>query len=169
MLSLALLTGSAGCGAQVPRAPGASDPSVTFGNPSTSTGTSRSSAGSPTIGSPTIDPPTIDPPTIGPSTIGPSTIGPSSTGADPNHPADQVRPSGQRSRFTRLSGRVAAGTEPGCLLLKADDGKTYLLIGGRPAVLRAGQRVEVVGARDDTSVSTCQEGIGFLVTADRQT
>jgi hypothetical protein len=154
MLSLALLTGSAGCGAQVPRAPGASDPSVTFGNPSTSTGTSRSSAGSPTI-----DPPTIDPPTIRPS----------STGADPNHPADQVRPSGQRSGFTRLSGRVAAGTEPGCLLLKADDGKTYLLIGGRPAVLRAGQRVEVVGARDDTSVSTCQEGIGFLVTADRQT
>jgi hypothetical protein len=100
------------------------------------------------------------------SSVSASPSGPASV-PDPDHPTDQVRRAGQRSRFTRLTGTVLDGTEPGCLLLKADDGKTYLLIGGRPSVLRAGQRVDVVGARDDTSSSTCQEGIGFLVTADR--
>jgi hypothetical protein len=159
MLSMALLTGSAGCGAQVPRTSEALDPAGASRSPSASPGTDPSSIG----------PSGVDPSSIGPSGVDPSSIGPSSTGADPDHPTDQVRPSGQRSRFVRLSGRVVTGTEPGCLLLKADDGKTYLLIGGRPAMLRAGQRVEVVGARDDTSVSTCQEGIGFLVTADRRT
>ncbi len=100
-----------------------------------------------------------------PGTSEPS--GPSVAATGTGTPTDQVRPSGQRSRFTRLTGTVVAGTETGCLLLAAEDGKTYLLIGGRPAVLRPGERVEVVGARDDTSVSTCQQGIGFLVTADR--
>ncbi|MDM4722499.1 hypothetical protein QTQ03_23980 [Micromonospora sp. WMMA1363] len=57
-----------------------------------------------------------------------------------------------------LSGRVEAGVEPGCLLL---DG--HLLVGGPRDVLTAGATVTVTGKIEPDMVTTCQQGIPFLV------
>jgi len=75
-------------------------------------------------------------------------------------------PAGSRGRFTTLTGQVEAGVEAGCLVLTSG-GKTYNLLGGGARGLRPGQQVEVEGAPDDTMLTTCQQGIPFLVTAFR--
>lgn len=59
---------------------------------------------------------------------------------------------------TTLTGTVVAGVEPGCLLLDQ-----YLLVGGAPAVLRAGARVKVTGRVEAGMVTTCQQGTPFVV------
>jgi hypothetical protein len=59
---------------------------------------------------------------------------------------------------TTLTGTVTAGVEANCLLL---DG--YLLIGGDPAVVRAGARVIVHGRVDRDLMTTCQQGTPFVV------
>ncbi len=63
-----------------------------------------------------------------------------------------------------LTGTVQAGVESGCLLL---DG--YLLVGGPRAVLVPGASVLVTGKIQSDLVTTCQQGVPFLVeTASRQ-
>ncbi len=57
-----------------------------------------------------------------------------------------------------LTGTVTAGVERHCVLL---DG--YLLVGGDPAVIRAGARLTVTGRVVADMVTTCQQGIPFLV------
>jgi hypothetical protein len=55
---------------------------------------------------------------------------------------------------------VTAGVEANCLLI---DG--YLLIGGDPAVVREGARVTVHGRVDRDLMTTCQQGIPFVVSS----
>jgi hypothetical protein len=62
-----------------------------------------------------------------------------------------------------LVGTVMAGVEPSCLLLDAENGGRYLLIGGRRAELRPGRRVAVTGRVDRNLVSTCQQGEPLVV------
>jgi len=62
-----------------------------------------------------------------------------------------------------LVGTVMAGVEPNCLLLDAETGGRYLLIGGRRAELRPGRRVAVTGRVDRNLVSTCQQGEPLVV------
>ncbi len=63
-----------------------------------------------------------------------------------------------------LTGTVQAGVESGCLLL---DG--YLLVGGPRAVLIPGASVLVTGKVQPDLMTTCQQGIPFLVeTASRR-
>jgi Protein of unknown function (DUF5818) len=62
-----------------------------------------------------------------------------------------------------LVGTVMAGVEPNCLLLDAENGGRYLLIGGRRAELRPGRRVAVTGRVDRNLVSTCQQGEPLVV------
>jgi hypothetical protein len=64
-----------------------------------------------------------------------------------------------------LVGTVMAGVEPNCLLLDAEGGQRYLLVGGDRAELRAGSRVAVTGRVDRGLLSTCQQGEPLVVSA----
>jgi Protein of unknown function (DUF5818) len=72
-----------------------------------------------------------------------------------------VAPSGQ----VTLTGTVRAGVEPDCLLLEAENGGRYLLVGGERAELRPGARVAVTGRVDPDLLSTCQQGQPLVVAA----
>jgi hypothetical protein len=65
-------------------------------------------------------------------------------------------------------GQVEEGVEAGCLLLKADGGKAYLLVGGDRAVIRGGGRLEVVGEPQPGLMTTCQQGTPFAVAQVRR-
>jgi Protein of unknown function (DUF5818) len=62
-----------------------------------------------------------------------------------------------------LTGTVRTGVEPGCLLLDADGGRPYLLVGGERAALRPGARVAVTGRVERDLLSTCQQGEPLVV------
>jgi hypothetical protein len=62
-----------------------------------------------------------------------------------------------------LVGTVTAGVEPDCLLLDAENGGRYLLVGGERAELRPGRRVAVTGRVDRNLLSTCQQGEPLVV------
>jgi hypothetical protein len=64
-----------------------------------------------------------------------------------------------------VTGTVAEGVEPNCLLLDAGGGQRYLLVGGDRAELRAGSRVAVTGRVDRGLLSTCQQGEPLVVSA----
>ena len=70
-----------------------------------------------------------------------------------------TRPTGQ----VALTGTVRAGVEPNCLLLEAENGGSYLLVGGERAKLRPGARVAVTGRVDRDLLSTCQQGEPLVV------
>jgi Protein of unknown function (DUF5818) len=62
-----------------------------------------------------------------------------------------------------VAGTVREGVEPGCLLLDADGGTRYLLVGGERAELAPGSRVAVTGRVDRGLLSTCQQGEPLVV------
>ena len=62
-----------------------------------------------------------------------------------------------------LTGQVEPGVEPRCLILH-DGGKTYQLIGGDPAVVKAGARVRVTGHFAAGVMGYCMQGEPFQVT-----
>ncbi|HEY6705995.1 MAG TPA: hypothetical protein VJB61_00175 [Actinomycetota bacterium] len=64
-----------------------------------------------------------------------------------------------------VTGTVSEGVEPNCLLLDAEGGQRYLLVGGDRAELRAGSRVAVTGRVDRGLLSTCQQGEPLVVSA----
>jgi hypothetical protein len=64
------------------------------------------------------------------------------------------------TKLRTLTGTITAGVEHRCLLL---DG--YLLVGGDRTVIRAGARVTVTGRIVPDLVTTCQQGIPFMVTS----
>jgi Protein of unknown function (DUF5818) len=71
----------------------------------------------------------------------------------PTEPAGQVT----------VTGTVREGVEPGCLLLDAEGGTRYLLVGGERAELAPGSRVAVTGRVDRDLLSTCQQGEPLVV------
>ena len=60
---------------------------------------------------------------------------------------------------TSLTGTVSNGVEPGCRVLKSDQG-TFVLIGSLPV---PNGRVTVTGTRSINQISTCQQGQLFEV------
>ncbi len=98
----------------------------------------------------------------------------SGTGAEPGE-SMSTSPSAGRSTPSRgfpgatptgdltLTGQVEAGVEVGCLILK-QGGMTYLLVGGDPAVVKAGAQVRVTGWVNPKVVSHCMQGTPFQVT-----
>jgi hypothetical protein len=76
---------------------------------------------------------------------------------------------GKRTEPTRtggpvtVTGTVTEGVEPGCLLLAAEDGGQFLLVGGERAELRPGRRLAVTGRVDRGLLSTCQQGEPLVV------
>jgi hypothetical protein len=77
-------------------------------------------------------------------------------------PGGRTEPTRTGGPFT-VSGTVTEGVEPGCLLLKAEDGGQYLLVGGERAELRPGRRLAVTGRVDRGLLSTCQQGEPLVV------
>jgi hypothetical protein len=77
----------------------------------------------------------------------------------PSQVTGPSRPSGK----VTVTGTVRAGVEPGCLLLDADGGGPYLLVGGERARLRPGARVAVTGRVERDLLSTCQQGEPLVV------
>jgi hypothetical protein len=68
-----------------------------------------------------------------------------------------------------ISGTVTAGVEPNCLLLQDATG-SHLLHFSDPAMradARAGSKVTLTGHSEPSMMSTCQQGVPFIVTAVR--
>jgi hypothetical protein len=89
--------------------------------------------------------------TAAPSTA-PSTA-PTTTPAQPTRSGGPVT----------VVGTVSEGVEPGCLLLDAEGGGSFLLVGGERAELQPGRRVAVTGRVDRSLLSTCQQGEPLVV------
>ena len=89
----------------------------------------------------------------------PTTTAPAPTTTVPSAPTESTRSGGP----VTVVGTVAAGVEPGCLLLEAEAGGSFLLVGGERAELRPGRRVAVTGRVDRSLLSTCQQGEPLVV------
>ena len=72
-----------------------------------------------------------------------------------------VLPSGKPGTRLQLRGTVSPGVEAGCHLLTAG-GTTYQLIWNDGRIVD-GQRVEVFGAVRPDVMTTCQQGVPFMV------
>jgi hypothetical protein len=79
-------------------------------------------------------------------------------------PSPTTAPGAGKNRLT-ATGTLRDGVEPGCLLLEADQGTVYLLVGGDRGKLTAGGRVQVTGMLAPDLLSTCQEGKPLLVSS----
>jgi hypothetical protein len=86
---------------------------------------------------------------------GAATTAPTTLPGDP----PVTKPAGE----VTVTGTVQEGVEPGCLLLDADGGTRYLLVGGERAELAPGSRVAVTGRVDRDLLSTCQQGEPLVV------
>jgi hypothetical protein len=97
-----------------------------------------------------------------PSSAAPSSAAPSSA-APPSG-----TPTAKAPRET-ISGTVAAGVEPGCLILQGG-GTHHVLIFSNPALrsqAEVGSTITVTGRPEPTQMTTCQQGVPFIVTAVR--
>jgi hypothetical protein len=94
-------------------------------------------------------------PAQGGATTVPTTLPGNAPATEPTRPAGEVT----------VTGTVREGVEPDCLLLEAEQGGPYLLIGGERAELQAGARVKVTGRADPDLVSTCQQGEPLVVSS----
>jgi hypothetical protein len=90
---------------------------------------------------------------------GPAQGAPTVPTTRPGQVTGPARPSGK----VTVTGTVRAGVEPNCLLLDADGGGPYLLVGGERARLRPGARVAVTGRVERDLLSTCQQGEPLVV------
>jgi hypothetical protein len=94
-----------------------------------------------------------------------SSVPPSSPGASDSSASSS--PSASSSAAQAISGTVAEGVEPNCLLLRGD-GKAHLLVFADPALkskATVGAKVTVVGTAKPAQMTTCQQGTPFLVTS----
>ncbi|MGN9774282.1 hypothetical protein ACTMS0_00660 [Micromonospora sp. H33] len=108
----------------------------------------------PTGAAPVTTPPDPTTPGATPADPAPTTV-PVPT-VSPKRPGGPTKPPPVGA--ATLTGTVESGVEPGCLLL---DG--YLLIGGPRDVIAAGATVTVTGKIQPDLMTTCQQGIPFLV------
>jgi hypothetical protein len=95
-----------------------------------------------------------------------SSVPPSSSGAADPSPSSSPSSSASSSAQA-ISGTVAEGVEPNCLLLRGD-GKPHLLVFVDPALKSkavVGAKVTVVGTAKPAQMTTCQQGTPFLVTS----
>jgi hypothetical protein len=77
-------------------------------------------------------------------------------------------PSGRPNAGAKtITGTVTAGVEPNCLLL-TDDSGAHLLIFDDPAMrsdAAVGSKVKISGRSEPGMMSTCQQGVPFIVTS----
>jgi hypothetical protein len=91
---------------------------------------------------------------------------PSSAAAEPStEPSGGPTGAGAKT----ISGTVEEGVEPGCRLLKDATGSYLLVFGetGLKAEAPVGAKVTLTGTAKPGMMSTCQQGVPFMVTAVR--
>ena len=96
-----------------------------------------------------------------PSSNAPSSPRPSAA------PSSQAAPAPSAAGAQTLTGEVAAGVEPDCLLLEGVGGPHLLFFEDKAlrAVAEVGRRVTVVGRAEPGMMTTCQQGTPFMVTS----
>jgi hypothetical protein len=113
------------------------------------------------------DGPATPTPTGAAPVTSPPSPDPSASPSAPADPVPTVPPKGGPTKppgagGTTLTGTVQAGVEPNCLLL---DGN--LLIGGPRDLFRPGAKVTVTGRSQPDMMTTCQQGVPFVVESAR--
>ena len=94
----------------------------------------------------------------------------SSSSGVPSHSSPSGVPSlstPAASRSETISGTVSAGVEPHCLILQDAKG-SHMLVFDDPALKTsapAGSKVTLVGHSEPTMMTTCQQGVPFIVTS----
>lgn len=95
---------------------------------------------------------------------------PASAVASPSEIIDLPSPSGKPAAGgDTITGTVSAGVEPNCLILQDAKG-SHLLVFDDPALRDAaeqGSKVTITGRSEPGMMSTCQQGVPFVVTAVR--
>jgi hypothetical protein len=83
-----------------------------------------------------------------------------------------VEPSGAKPTAVgaeTISGTVEAGVEPGCLLVQDAKGSHLLVFDDSAmrtdATAAVGKKVTLTGRSEPTMMSTCQQGVPFIVTS----
>ena len=90
---------------------------------------------------------------------------PASSGVASPTPSPAAPPSSSASvANVVLTGVIEAGVEPRCLILRQGT-DTFQLIGGDPAIVKAGARVQVTGHLAVGVMSYCMQGKPFQVTS----
>ncbi len=96
----------------------------------------------------------------------PSTPVPEASGAPSSDTSGAPGP-GASGTSTKLTGTIEEGVEPSCLVLRGT-GRDHSLYFADPQVrkqAKIGDTVTVVGQARPTQITTCQQGIPFLVEA----
>jgi hypothetical protein len=98
------------------------------------------------------------------------TASPSPSGAPVSVSGVPILPEPSASATETISGTVSAGVEPHCLILQDNKGSHVLIFGD--SSLRdsapAGANVTLVGHAAPTMMTTCQQGVPFIVSAVRK-
>jgi hypothetical protein len=126
------------------------------GDTAATEGTSGAGApAAPASGTPSAPVPSVEPTTGSPGGKG--------------TPGGKGSPGGTESGTQTLTGTVAAGVEPGCLLLNGSSGSHLLIIKDDKVRTAAavGSSVTVVGKAQPDMMTTCQQGTPFLVSSVR--
>jgi hypothetical protein len=92
---------------------------------------------------------------------------PPPAGTEPSAAPTRTKPPAASTET--ISGTVTAGVEPNCLLLQDATG-SHLLHFSDPAMradASVGSKVTLTGHSEPTMMSTCQQGVPFIVTAVR--
>lgn len=94
-----------------------------------------------------------------------STPSPAPSVEPPTEPRGKGKPAGTQT----ISGTIAAGVEPNCLLLNSSSGSHLLIIKDEKAraAAKVGSSVTVVGTSQDGMMTTCQQGTPFVVSQVR--
>ncbi len=104
------------------------------------------------------------------ASIGPSeSVAPSAEPSGSAGPPGSAPPPPSAAGALSISGTVAAGVEPDCLLLTGRDGEHLLVFDDESMRAKAevGTRITVTGRAEPAMMSTCQQGIPFIVTSVR--
>jgi hypothetical protein len=99
----------------------------------------------------------------------------SGTGGDASPPAERTTGGTMNSPAlsapgptVTLQGTVSMGVEPGCIILDADDGQSYLLLDGDREIIMSGGRIEVEAVLEPDIMTTCQQGTPVTVLSVRR-
>ena len=95
----------------------------------------------------------------------PTTTAPGTAPTAPTTPPPTTAPGSPGKTQITATGTLRDGVEPGCVLLQAEQGPLYLLVGGDRGKLTAGGRVQVTGVLSPDLLSTCQQGQPLLVSS----
>jgi hypothetical protein len=102
------------------------------------------------------------------STPSPSGTQPASPTPRPSRPPTIPPTKGPQPGEETIRGEVAKGVEAGCMMLKTDNGRAYLLIFDGSTLITEGARLEAVGRPNPDLMTTCQQGIPFQVSRLRR-